>query len=291
MKVIRARILGYCMGVRRAMDMAEKTLKQRSGPGRVFAMGPLIHNPQAMDALKGQGLEVLDGDELPLDLSASTVIIRAHGITPQLELTLVNRKAHLVDATCPKVKASQLKARALHEEGYRIFLAGDRDHGEIIGIQGYAPHCILAANSTEAAEAAKKLLREDPEARTALIGQTTISPAEYRAIEERIRSFFPALELLDTICGATEARQDSLRSLCAEADAIVVAGGRSSANTRRLLAIARQEGKPAWLVESPAEIPPETRTFKTLGLCAGASTPESLIGAIEKALLKEGPEP
>jgi 4-hydroxy-3-methylbut-2-enyl diphosphate reductase len=271
------------------MDMAEKTLGQASG--RVFAMGSLIHNPQAMDALKGRGLEVLDEGALPESLSGAAVIIRAHGITPQLEQALSSRGARLIDATCPKVKASQLKARSLHEEGYRIFLAGERDHGEIIGIQGYAPHCILAGDSAEAAEAAEKLFREAPGARAALIGQTTISPAEYRAIEESIRPVFPALELVDTICGATEARQDSLRSLCAEVDAIVVAGGRSSANTRRLLAIALQEGKPAWLVESPAEIPREIGAFKTLGLCAGASTPESLIGAIEEALMKGRPEP
>jgi 4-hydroxy-3-methylbut-2-enyl diphosphate reductase len=121
--------------------------------------------------------------------------------------------------------------------------------------------------------------------KTALIGQSTISPAEYDAIGEGIRKFFPALEVIDTICNATRERQDSLRELCARVEALVVAGGKESANTRRLLAIACEQGKPAWLVESSTEIPAEIAAYNTVGLCAGASTPEETIGTIEKALV------
>jgi 4-hydroxy-3-methylbut-2-enyl diphosphate reductase len=254
-------------------------------------MGSLIHNPQAMDTLKKQGLLVLDERTLPEDLRGAVVIIRAHGITPQLEKILVDRGAQLIDATCPRVKDSQMKAQALFEGGRCIFLAGERQHGEIIGIQGYAPACIVVADSGEAAAAAEKLFREEPSAKTALIGQTTISPGEYKSMEDSIRTFFPDLEVLNTICGATEARQNSLRSLCAGVDAVIVAGGRESANTRRLLAIAKSfsdgkqvRGKPAWLVETPGEIPPEIGAYRTVGLCAGASTPDELIDAIEGAL-------
>jgi 4-hydroxy-3-methylbut-2-enyl diphosphate reductase len=287
MIVIRSKVLGFCMGVRRAMDMADAALMQAPP---VYAVGPLIHNSQAMDELKKRGLRILDERRLPEDLGTSSVIIRAHGITPRLEEELVNRHAVIVDATCPKVKTSQLKARFLCGEGRRVFLAGERQHAELIGIQGYAPDCIIVGTAAEAAAEAEKLFAEKPEALTALIGQTTGDPAEYKAIEENIRVFFPELVVLNTICGATEVRQDSLRKLCAQVDAVVIAGGRESANTRRLLTIAKNSvpgsgGKPAWLVERADEIPAEAGAYHTVGLCAGASTPDGLIDAIEQGLL------
>jgi 4-hydroxy-3-methylbut-2-enyl diphosphate reductase len=282
MKVIRAEVLGYCMGVRRAMDMVAAELRN-AGEKRVYTMGPLIHNPQAMEGLRRAGAEVLEEDRLPDTLEDSVLIIRAHGISPRLEETLSRRGARLADATCPKVKASQLKARSLSEEGWRIFLAGERRHGEIIGILGYAPDCMVAADREEAEEAAAALFREDPRAKTALMGQTTISPELYRAIGEGIRKFFPGLHTIDTICGA--APQNALKELCARVDAVIVAGGRASANTRRLLAIAQARGKPAWLVETAAELPREIASYPVVGLSAGASTPDEIIDDIERALM------
>jgi 4-hydroxy-3-methylbut-2-enyl diphosphate reductase len=288
------------MGVRRAMEMADAALSQT---GAVYAMGSLIHNPQAMEALKKRGLAVLDEEKIPDDISGAAVIIRAHGVSPALEGALAARGARIIDATCPKVKASQIKARELLRMGRRVFLAGEKRHAEIIGILGYAPGCVIVGSPAEAAAAAEKLRREagdgaSGELKTALIGQTTWDLAEYASIAEAIRAYFPGLEVCNTVCGATEARQDSLRSLCAGVDAVIVAGGRESANTRRLLDIARSfsgpkvrggpedRGKPAWLVETPAEIPGEIDRYDTVGLCAGASTPDALIDAIERALME-----
>jgi 4-hydroxy-3-methylbut-2-enyl diphosphate reductase len=282
MKVIRAKVLGYCMGVRRAMDMVGAELRNAGGKG-VYTMGPLIHNPQALEGLKRAGAEVLEEARLPDKLDGSVVIIRAHGISPGLEEALSRRGARLADATCPKVKASQLKAQALAEQGWRIFLAGERRHGEITGILGYAPDCVVAADREEAERAAAALFKEDPQAKTALMGQTTIAPELYRAIGEGIRQFFPHLRIIDTICGA--APQNALKALCSRVDAVIVAGGRGSANTRRLLAIAQSLGKPAWLVETAAELPREIASYPVVGLSAGASTPDEIIDDIEQALL------
>jgi 4-hydroxy-3-methylbut-2-enyl diphosphate reductase len=279
MELVKARILGYCMGVRRAVEMAYRQLAASSG--RVYTIGPLIHNPQVLEDLKSRGAEVLDEGRLPPDLSGAVAVIRAHGISPGLEADLVRRGGRIADATCPKVKASQMKARTLAGAGYHIFLAGEAHHGEISGIRGYAPGCTVVADPDEAARAAEGLFREDPGARTALIGQTTISPDEYAAIGEAVRSFFPGLEVIDAICGATRDRQNALRELCAEVDALIVAGGRESANTRRLLVIARASGKPAWLVEDAAEVPAEIASYARAGLSAGASTPDEVIRAIE----------
>jgi 4-hydroxy-3-methylbut-2-enyl diphosphate reductase len=302
MKVRRAETSGFCMGVRRAMEMADAALVQAASgqgprPGTVCAMGNLIHNPQAMEPLIRRGLVILDGATVPEDMGGAVAIIRAHGITPGLETLLRDRGARLVDATCPRVKASQLRAQELCRRGRRVFLAGERSHAEIIGILGYAPDCIVVGSPGEAAGEAEKLLREagtpslngTPE--PALVGQTTWDSVAYASIAGAIRSFFPGLEVCDTLCGATRARQDSLRALCAGVDAIIVAGSRESANTRRLLDIARSfpgpggRGKPAWLAETPADLPAEIDRYGTLGLCAGASTPDAVIDAIEEALV------
>jgi 4-hydroxy-3-methylbut-2-enyl diphosphate reductase len=267
------------MGVRRAVEIAES----KAG-ARVYTMGPLIHNPQTLAALREQGIEALDEDRLPGDLRDAVVIIRAHGVAPRVEEDLRRRGARLVDATCPRVKASQIRARALAGAGFRVFLAGEKRHGEIAGIQGYAPDCIVVADREEAERAAGKLYAEAPGEKAALLGQTTISPDEYRAIGEGIGRFFPGLIVEDTICGATRDRQNALRELCARVDALVVAGGRESANTRRLLAIAEAQGKPAWLVETKDEIPPEIGGYSLVGLSAGASAPDEVIDDIETAL-------
>jgi 4-hydroxy-3-methylbut-2-enyl diphosphate reductase len=290
MKVIRAEVLGYCMGVRRAVELAyaeaENFAASGGNAGRVYTMGPLIHNPQVLEDLRLRGVEALDEADLPDDLGGSTVIIRAHGITPKLEAELARRGAVIRDATCPKVKASQMKACILSEVGCRLFLAGEKRHGEIIGIQGYAPNCVIVANREEAEEAAAALAREPaaPPPNTALIAQTTLSPEEYRAIGEGITRYLPQTEIINTICPATRDRQDSLKSLCAKVDAVVVAGSRDSANTRRLLAIAKACGKPAALVETAAALPPELAAYPVVGLTAGASTPNEVITSIEAAL-------
>jgi 4-hydroxy-3-methylbut-2-enyl diphosphate reductase len=239
-----------------------------------------------METLRKAGVETLEEGALPADLTGAAVIIRAHGITPALEGELERRGARIVDATCGRVKASQMKARALSDAGRTIFLAGEKDHGELIGIRGYvAGPCFVVADPAGARAAAEKLARENPLAKTALLGQTTISPEEYGAIAAEIRRFFPGLEVIDSICGATRDRQEALRELAGRVDALLIAGGRASANTRRLLAIAESAGKGAWLVESAAEIPPEARSSAVLGLSAGASTPEETVEEIERALL------
>jgi 4-hydroxy-3-methylbut-2-enyl diphosphate reductase len=279
MELLKARVLGYCMGVRRAVEMAYRELD--AAPGRVYLMGSLIHNPQVMEDLKKRGAVVLDEENLPASLDGASVVIRAHGIGAGLEAELVSRGARITDATCPRVKASQLKARCLAESGYRVFLAGEERHREIVGIRGYAPGCIVVADGAEAAAAAETLFREEPAARTALLGQTTISPDEYAVIGEAVGAWFPRLEVVDTICGATRERQDALRELCGRVDAVIVAGGRESANTRRLIAIAEGMGKPVLPVESASEIPPGLAAYDRVGLSAGASTPDAVIRDIE----------
>jgi 4-hydroxy-3-methylbut-2-enyl diphosphate reductase len=151
-----------------------------------------------------------------------------------------------------------------------------------------AVFCTVVGNAAEAEAAAARLRAEDDTAgaKTALIGQTTITAEEYDAIAEALKKYFPDIEIAQTICPATGERQESLRELTDTVEAVIIAGGKDSANTRRLLAVARAQGKPCALVESEAEIPPEFFRYETVGLAAGASTPDSVIDAIEKRLIR-----
>ena len=285
MNVIRAGVLGFCMGVRRAIDLAntEADRAQESG-GRVYTLGPLIHNPEVLARLKNKG--VLELVQPSQNLTGSSVIIRAHGVSPRIEKDLSGRGGRIVDATCPRVKASQLRAQALVRAGYRLFLAGEARHAEIAGILGYAADgfCEVVESAGEAEAEAAKLYEREKDAKTALLGQTTISEEEYRAIGEAVQKYFPALEIVQTICAATKERREALRELLEQVDAVIIAGGKESANTRRLLAIAQEWGKPCVLAENAAGIPPEFYGFQTIGLCAGASTPDTVIEEIEQKL-------
>jgi len=308
MNVIRAKVLGFCMGVRRAVQLAYT--QAESSTGKVYTLGSLIHNPQVLEDLRLRGVETLDESHLPDDLSGISVVIRAHGVSIKTEYELRRRRAILTDATCPRVKACQLKARALAEAGYMLFLAGEKSHAELVGILSYAKAgalirrennlgnvrpCVVVGDAAEAGQIAELLHWENPSLRkgdtkTALIGQTTISEEEYGAIAGAIAKFFPDLEVAKTICAATKERQSSLRELLDKVDAFVIVGGKESSNTRRLFAIAeangKPNGKPCVLAETAQDIPPEFFGFKTIGITAGASTPDTVIDAVERALMR-----
>ena len=291
------------MGVRRAVDLAtqewsddmareacqesKKTDDCDTGSScrKVYTLGPLIHNPKVLKTLEERGVNILHMDGISALPEGSTVIIRAHGVSPLVEKELAGQGVNIIDATCPHVKVSQQKVKDFAERGYWVFLAGEENHAEITGLRGYVPaHCFVVGNPVEAERAALNLSSIEPAAKTALIGQTTIRDEEYRAIGETIRQFFLSLEIVDSICSATKDRQEALRELCEKTDAVVIAGGSESANTKRLLLLARELGKPAWLLEAASKIPPELGAYETVGISAGASTPGELITEIEEAL-------
>ena len=284
------------MGVRRAVELTvEEAQRSKAGGFPVYTLGSLIHNPKVLADLKALGVKSLDefsdccckqncdsGSS-----AASSVIIRAHGISPAVEKDLRDKGCHIIDATCLHVKASQIRMLEFSHKGYSLFLAGEAKHAEITGLLGYgesAPYCVVVGSAEEARKAAGALYKKNPNGRTALLGQTTISEEEYRIIGEAVNIFFPNLEIIQTICSATTDRQQALRELISDVDAVIIVGGKKSAHTSRLLAIAQKSGKPCILVESAAEIPLSFFNYETVGISAGASTPESLVDEVEAAL-------
>lgn len=285
MKIVKAAVMGRCMGVKRAMDMAFEAanLATPAGMGtrRVWTLGPLIHNPQAIADLARQGVETLHDDELDRVRAQDLVIIRAHGASPQLVGRLKALGADIVDATCPRVLASQKKARSFHERGFAVIIAGDRNHGEVTGILGHAPGAVVVVNAEEAAQAAGKIEGRP----VALIAQTTIRREEYVAILAAVKAVHPELSVVESICPATEERQAALVELARQVDAIVVVGGKASANTQRLYLEAKSLGVPACHIETAAELPSDLSACHTVGLTAGASTPDALVDEVERALV------
>ena len=222
MKIVRSEVLGFCMGVSRAVELAAAEADRHAVP--VYTLGPLIHNPVVLADLESRGVKVLD--VLPQSIDGS-VIIRAHGISLEVEDKLRGAGCRIIDATCPRVKASQLKAEELAFAGYCLFLAGTPEHAEIEGIVGYsgsAPFCAVVSGALDAEREASKLYRNNNNAKTALLGQTTISEDEYLRIGEAIKIFFPNLEIVNTICPATTERQQALRGLLSRVDAVIIAG-------------------------------------------------------------------
>lgn len=291
MVVSRAEVLGMCMGVRRAETLARKAAQDGScGQRPVFTYGPLIHNPQAVAALEAEGVRVLDPSSVDSPdwadrLRNAIVVIRAHGAPPEVFSRLDTLGTLVVDATCPRVIKSQRKAADLVRQGYQVVIAGDRSHGEVMGILGYAPGAVVAESSAEAVATAKRFSRLP----VALIAQTTIGHKEFESIAAEFRGRAENFLEVNTLCPATSERQNSLDSLAARVSAIVVVGGKNSANTQRLFLAAKASGKPSWHIERAGELPKEIFSFASVGLTAGASTPDSMVDEVESYLLGLNP--
>lgn len=267
MELVIARTAGYCMGVRRAIDLA---LKVAAEEGRtVYTNGPLIHNPQALEDLRARGVVPLAEDD---DVPSAPLIVRAHGVSPEVRRRLERRAGRLVDATCPKVATIQKRILDYSARGYAVVIAGDDDHPEVAGLKGHAQGPAFVVTSPADVDALPPLDR------VLLVAQTTQDEEIFQAIRERLLARFPKAEALSTICESTHRRQAEVRDLARQADAVVVIGGRNSANTRRLAEIAQALGAEAHHVETAAELPLERlRSKERIAVTAGASTPAWII--------------
>lgn len=269
MRVIIARSAGFCMGVRRAMSKAFLTLKKESG--QIYTFGPLIHNPQVVKLLSEKGVSSVND---VCDTDRGTIVIRAHGISPQERAQIKSTHLRVVDATCPKVMKIHAAAKKHHKQGYLVVVVGDRDHPEVSGILGYTEGRGVVVGRPEEA------LGLPDAARVLVVAQTTFSQEMFSDILAAIARRYPnaELEAVDTLCDSTKRRQDEVRELSARVDAMVVVGGKNSGNTRRLYETAAHSGVPSFQIEDETELDPaDFAGFRTVGLTAGASTPNWVI--------------
>ena len=281
MEIIRASVLGFCFGVRRAVELAEKALSENPGK-KVYSLGPLIHNENALSALEEKGLHILEESDIAELEEGSVVIIRAHGVAPSVTDALEKRGCKIIDATCPRVKASQKMVERYSSENDYVVLTGDKNHGEVIGIAGYAGENFSQIQDYEEAE--RFNIKDKKKKNVILLSQTTYSPKEFEKIENLFKSKFHNLAVMNTICPATNERQEALLELCGLVDGVLVVGGKNSANTKRLYQTAAANCKLAAHIQSAADIPQEFFNLKTIGITAGASTPDEIIEDVERKL-------
>lgn len=272
MKVIRAEFAGACYGVQRALDLA---LESVDDGGHAYTLGPLIHNPQVVSDLAARGINAVDEASEVQD--GGTVIIRSHGVTPSVKRSVVESGLPLVDATCPHVMRAQRAAAALAAQGRHVVVVGEAGHPEVEGLVAYARE----AGGMVSVVADPADLPGDVAEPVGIVVQTTQTRAVLDAIVAALNDRGVEPLVKNTICFATSQRQEAAAALAGSVDAIVVIGGRNSSNTTRLADICTASCVRAYHVETPAELDPAWfEGCQTIGVTAGASTPENQIDAV-----------
>jgi len=275
-KIVKASVLGFCFGVRRAVTMIETELGEN---GPLYTLGAIVHNTHVVESLAAQGAKLVKGlNEVP---SGGTVAITAHGAGEETYAEIRERGLRLVDTTCPIVRRAQETAAALVKEGLFIVLYGEAEHPEVKGILSWTANQGMATQTPE--------ISIPSEVKgIAIIAQTTKNPRLFAEFAQQIAKDFtgkvPEIRIIDTTCPETGRRYQAAQELAREVDALLVVGNRSSANTRKLVEVGRTTGVPTHHIESAEEIDWALLTGdQRIGVTAGASTPDEVI---EKVVLQ-----
>jgi 4-hydroxy-3-methylbut-2-enyl diphosphate reductase len=235
----------------------------------------MIHNAALMQALRKEGIEETSE---PDKLTGGTLLVRAHGISPERRRALMRLPVKLADATCPDVAHIQGTIRKHARKGYAVIIFGDVGHAEVVGLLGFADNGGWVVSSPGEVAGLPDLDH------VCLVSQSTQLPASYAAVATAVRGRFPHAVLLDTICESTKKRQSELEELATGVDAIVVVGDTNSANTGRLVELARSL-RPTFAVQSAMEINPQAfRSYRSVAVTAGASTPDFILNSVRSAL-------
>ena len=270
MDVKIARTAGYCWGVRRTVDKVMEVADLARGP--VVTLGPIIHNPQAVARFREKGVGTVNAVGDVAD--GTTVVVRTHGAVREELERAEGRRLEVVDGTCPYVKYPQAMAKELSAEGYHVVIVGDANHAEIKGVVSYADGPCTVVKPGDPIPQIK-------EKKVAVIAQTTTIGADFARVVAALALLHKEVRAVNTICNDTEERQDDARALAREVDAVVVVGGKNSANTRHLAEICREIQPRTWHVETEAELDPRWfERCRVVGLSAGASTPDWIVQGV-----------
>jgi 4-hydroxy-3-methylbut-2-enyl diphosphate reductase len=268
MKIILAKNAGFCMGVRKAVDIVLREADSRNGP--IYIYGPLIHNPQAMEWLRAKNVGVLnDLEKLKKDM---VMVIRTHGISPQDRNIIKEKGSQICDATCPRVGRIQSIIKRQKQKGFWTLIIGDKGHPEVEALLAFAGEkgiIIEKENDINSLPALEKVC---------VVCQSTQNRKKFRRFSKKIREKYKNCIIFDTLCNSTLERQREAKRLAKNVDAMIVVGGRNSANTHQLAAISRSTGTPTFHIETDKELKPEMiKDYDIIGVTAGASTPHWII--------------
>jgi (E)-4-hydroxy-3-methyl-but-2-enyl pyrophosphate reductase len=274
-EIITSPHTGYCFGVKRAMRLIDQGL-ERFGPP-IYTLGDVIHNPPEVERLKTKGVHKVSS--IREVERGGTLVIRAHGVHPDLIHEAERRGIRILDATCPFVQRSQNFVKRFSEESLPVIIIGDRDHPEVQGIAGHA------RGTAHIVKDAGEASQIPPFERAGVVIQTTFARPEAERIIEVLSARIRELRVEDTICQATESRREATIELARRVDLMLVVGGKNSSNTRRLYQVCVDENVPTRFVESADEISPAWfATARRVGVTTGTSTPDWLIEAVLERL-------
>jgi 4-hydroxy-3-methylbut-2-enyl diphosphate reductase len=275
MEIIKARDMGFCFGVRRALEMMEEAVCKQ---GPMASLGSIVHNRQVVERLRRQGVEMITD---PAEAQGRPVAITAHGVGREVMEGMRRQGIRVVDTTCPIVSRSQQWARRLTEEGFAVIVFGDPNHREVRGVLGWTEGKGLAIPD----EACLESLPRDLPSRMAVLSQTTETGARFASFVKRFLETnmerVSELRVINTLCNATSSQQAAAQELARRVDLMIVIGGRDSANTRHLADVGHQEGVQTHHVESATEIEAEwVNGHCSIGVTAGASTPDYVVDEV-----------
>ena len=267
-KIILADSAGVCFGVENAVSTAEKELLKNK---KVYSYGPLIHNPQSIEKLEENGLEVIN----KIENKHGKIIIRAHGITIEEESKLGETGSELIDMTCPIVKRLQFAIKALTEDGYHVIIVGDKNHPEIIGAKSYGKNNISIIKSvSEVDDLSNKFNR------LGVVAQTTIPVENFWRVVDRLKTIDELdLKVIDTLCDDIHNKQVEAKEIAKDVDVMIIIGGKNSSNTKEIAKICKKVNPLTYQVETYDQLRQLKIDFKnkTVGISAGASTPPWII--------------
>lgn len=280
MEIRTAESAGFCFGVERAVNQVYEEIK---GNDAVYTYGPIIHNNEVVQDLNRNGVTVIDDIEGFSDEMSGTVVIRSHGIGHEEQNELESRGLHVVDATCPYVKKIHRIVSKESQDGRVIIIIGSEKHPEVQGIKGWCDNDVYIIENKEDAE--KLCLPENT--RICIVSQTTFNYKKFEELVEIISKKRYDILALNTICNATEVRQNESRELAKNSDAMIVIGGEHSSNTQKLYEICKNECENTYYIQTAEDLNlAELRSYDRVGITAGASTPNKIIKEVQKACQK-----
>jgi (E)-4-hydroxy-3-methyl-but-2-enyl pyrophosphate reductase len=278
-EVIMAENAGFCFGVKRAVDTSIDI--NNNNNSNIYTFGPLVHNKNVTNFLKEKGINEIDTSNLHKLSSEDTVIIRSHGVAPNVMEQIKSTGAQVTDATCPYVSVIHKRIKKYYDLGYQIIIVGDEDHPEVVGSNGWCDYsAIITKDGSNLAITAPKVC---------LVAQTTEKKSNLEKVEQIVSKQCNEVVIFNTICSATKERQESAEETSKIVDAMLVVGSKSSSNTSKLYEIAMKNCENTVFVENSSEIPMwvfENENIKKIGITAGASTPDWIIEEVLDRITK-----
>ena len=278
MEVILAKTAGFCFGVKRAVD----TVYKEAGKKNVYTYGPIIHNSEVVNDLKKKGVEVINSREELEALEEGTVIIRSHGVAREIYDLIYKKGLELVDATCPFVRKIHKIVEKAGNDGNQVIIVGSEQHPEVQGIKGWCTgevHIISEASQLDGIDLNKP---------TTLVSQTTFNYKKFKDIVDIFSKKSYDINVMNTICNATEERQTEAAAIAGDSDAMIVIGGKHSSNTQKLYEICKNVCPDTHFIQTLDDLDlKQFQSFRSVGITAGASTPNTIIKEVQSYVRNE----